>query len=391
MSNKRFPVFQKLNVNKCCGCETCINACPVGALQPISSRDGFVYPNFDSAKCINCQKCVKVCPILNLNRTENNKEVYIEAFYDNEEILIKSASGGIFTYIYNQFKNTHKSCYVVGAIYSEDCHSINHIVSNAESDFEKMRGSKYFQSNKGNIYKNVKELLDSNEAVLFSGAPCEIAGLHLYLQKEYSKLLTIDYICKGPSSPKVLREYVSHLENKYKSNAVYINMRYKWETLDNWIPQFLKIKFRNGKTFLKEFYSTELGIAFRIIQRKGCADCPFKEKKHYSDFTIGDRHGINKNNKIYNHLGTSVIVINTSTGKKLWDSFDKSSLKYSFIMKDDVYRNNRSTTDIREMNLRKDIENNNFMKAIRRNLSIKEKIKISLPVRIQRIITMSRR
>lgn len=391
MKNKKFPVYDMLNINKCSGCETCNDACPTGAIRLIESGDGFIYPDLDATKCINCKKCVKVCPILNLNKIENENEVYIEAYCDDEEILLNSASGGMFTFLYNQFKNIYQSGFVAGAIYSDDCKSIKHIVSNDESDFEKMRGSKYFQSKKNNIYKKVKELLDNNEAVLFSGSPCEVAGLYLYLDKKYDKLWTIDYICKGPSSPKILREYVSYLENKYKSNMVYINMRYKWKRLDNWIPQFLKIKFDNGKTFLKEFYNTELGMGFRIIQRKGCEDCPFKENMHYSDFTIGDRHGINKGNKIFNHLGTSVIVINTPTGKNLWNLFDKSSLKYSYITKDDVYRNNRSKADSRNTKLRADIEKYNSIKAIRMGLSIKEKIKLSLPVRIQRIITMRRR
>jgi hypothetical protein len=186
----------------------------------------------------------------------------------------------------------------------------------------------------------------------------------------------------------MLYEYIEFLEKKKKSKATYINMRYKWKNLDNWIPQFLCVRFENGKKFLREFYNTELGVCFKILQRKGCHDCPFREKRHIADFTIGDYHGADEKSKVFNHLGTSVVVLNSNKSKELWDSFDKSLTVESSITKEDVYRNNRVGKNVNCEVLRWKISQVNSVSAIRQMLSVKEKIKMEMPVMFLRKIAM---
>lgn len=382
------PVFLKMDIDKCCGCEACINACPKSALYLKPDSDGFEYPVLKEDACIKCGICTRICPLLNTKPEINEEELCFGLSNKDEEVLINSASGGIFTYIYEEFKSVYPQGYVAGAVYEEDCKSIKHMVSSDYSDFEKMRGSKYFQSYKHNIYNNVRNILDRGEGVLFSGSPCEIGALYRFLNKRYDNLWTVDYICKGTSSPKILREYVEYINNKFGSEAISINMRYKWKTLDCWIPQFLKIEFRNSRSFFHEFYNTELGLGFQILQRQSCPTCPYREMKHYADFTLGDLHGWDQSDSIYNRLGSSVLIVNTVKGKLLWDSWGKENINYRSINKERVYSKNRNPVDKRSSKLRYLLEKYNAVDSVNRTIGIKEKIKMKMPVMLLRKMTV---
>ena len=392
IENKKCPVFEYMPVQKCSGCEACVNVCPVSALSLKDDSIGFLYPIIQADKCIGCNKCLKICPMLNIVPSINSEETYYGVSHVNNDILLQSASGGVFSFLVDCFKKMYPDGNIVGAVYTDDFKKIEHCLSKDYKDIYKMNCSKYFQSNKKRIYIQVKERLQNDEAVLFTGAPCEVAALYYYLdRKDYEKLWTMDFICKGSSSPRILQEYVEYLEKKFKSKTVYLNMRYKWRELDNWIPQFLMVRFESGKKLFKEFYNTELGIGFQILQRDSCHSCPFREWRHYSDFTVGDLHGADKNSTIYNHLGISTLIINNEKGRILWNGFDKRNLKIEELDKKLIYSKNRSSIDARYEKLKKRIELLNSIKAIRRSVGIKTKIKMIMPVMLLRKITTWRR
>lgn len=390
-NNERCPVFKNMPQEKCSGCEVCVNICPVQALKMESDILGFKYPVLQNDRCVNCGKCSSVCPMLNCKKKMNDNEHYYGAYHIKNDVLLQSASGGMFTYILSEFKKIYPNGNVVGAIYGMEFKRIEHYMSTDDIDIIKMKGSKYFQSNKNDIYKKVRAKLNNDEAVLFTGTPCEVAALYRYLNNKYIKLWTIDFICKGCSSPKILSDYIEYIEDKYNSKVEYLNMRYKWPELDNWIPQFLKIKLKNGKSLLKEFYNTELGIGFQILQRDSCKDCPFREGKHYSDFTIGDLHGVNKESELYNHLGVSVVITNTIRSQRLWESYDKTEIIMKSLDKETIYSNNRNMIDSRSEILKKYLACSDSVTAVQKCIGIKEKIKMFLPVKLVRKITMYRR
>lgn len=385
------PVFIYMNIGKCCGCEACVQVCPENALYMCENSRGFKYPILEQEKCIKCNKCVQVCPIYNILPVFNELEQYYGVSHLETEVLIHSASGGVFTFLYRNFKARFSNKgYVAGAVYTEDFKSIQHIIGYEESDFQRMRGSKYFQSDKHNIYNLTKQRLEEGKAVFFSGTPCEVAALQRVLNKHYENLWTMDFICKGCSTPRMLQDYVSYLEKKMKSPITDLNMRYKWKKLDNWIPQFLYVKFKNGKERRKEFYNTELGICFQLLQRRSCQSCPFREKQHFADFTVGDFHGVENKDYIFNKLGTSVVILNTEKAIRLWGEFNKESLKLRKISKEDVYGKNRNSYLGGEQ-LYNNLNAYDGVTAVRKSIGIKEKIKMHMPVMLLRKITSWRR
>ena len=385
------PVFGAMLKKQCSGCEVCLTVCPESALILEKDSSGFLYPALLPEKCISCNKCLNVCPMLNTAPSMNDKEVYLGASHMDDKVLLQSASGGIFTFLVDEFKKVYPEGNIAGAIYSDDFKQVIHCLSKNYDDVLKMKSSKYFQSSKQDIYREVKEKLENDEAVFFSGTPCEVTALDYFLgKKEYQKLWTMDFICKGASSPRILREFVEYWETKYKSKAIYLNMRHKWTGVDKWIPQFLMVKFENGRRLFKEFYNTELGIGFQILQRDSCHSCPFREKRHYADFTIGDLHDVDKKSEIYNYLGISAIVINTDKGL-LWKSFNKKNLRIKELDKEAVYSKNRNSIDLRNEMLKKQLMNHNSIEAVRNSIDLKTKIKMKMPVMPLRKITAWRR
>ena len=93
-------------------------------------------------------------------------DCYVAFMKDLEEIK-KSSSGGFFYSVAKMWANN--GGYVAGVIFNDDFKSANHICSNNLQDIEKMRGSKYIQSVKGNIFREIEQLLQKKESVLFSG------------------------------------------------------------------------------------------------------------------------------------------------------------------------------------------------------------------------------
>lgn len=328
MINNSFPPFTLMKTKECCGCEACANVCPVGIVEMKRDEEGFVYPCFDNDKCIACNKCIKVCPIIKEKQYNMIKDPFLIAYAgsaDDSNIILNSSSGGMFTKIVEEWYNEEPcNSYIIGVVYDETYKTVYHEMIADIKKLDLIRRSKYVQSRKNNIYIKIKDLLENNKRVLFSGTPCEVAGLKSFLGKEYVRLFTIDIICQGPTSPIVLEQYIEKLEKKYKSKVTDLNMRYKEGV---WIPQYLKVKFESGREFKDLFYDSEIGYALHIMQRPSCYSCQFIGKHKKSDITLGDFHGADKRADYYNEMGTSVVIVNTKAGYKAIEKFENRILK----------------------------------------------------------------
>lgn len=327
-----------LDKEKCTGCGACFNICPVGAITIKENSEGFLYPEIDKEKCTNCGLCTKACAMLNLKyKNKKNPECY--AFMASSEERIKSSSGAAFPVLAKEFINNGD--YVAGAIWDKEF-GVEHIVSNNLEDIEKMRGSKYLQSNTKSCFKEIKEFLNNGKKVLFTGCPCQVAGLKTYLQKDYKNLFCIDIVCHGVPSQKVFKKY---LKENFDKNITNINFRSKkafgWGcgkgieiTDDSNEKQNLPVN-----SYLNAFLSN-------ILAGTSCKTCPFSQIPRQGDITIGDFWGINKYNKKYNDKkGTSVVLINNSKGKYLLSILknnnillEKVPIKYALKHNENIYR-----------------------------------------------------
>lgn len=308
--------------SKCCGCHNCANSCPKNCITMKKDSEGFLYPVVDESKCINCNICENVCPIIKQYKFQKNfKPIVLGIYNKNKNIRKKSTSGGVFYEL---------ACYVIskngvvfGAKYDDNLNVIHSYTETIEGVFDFM-GSKYVQSNVSDNYKKVLEFLKEKRLVLFSGTPCQVAALKLFLKKDYENLICCDFVCEGVPSEKFLKSYIEHYENKYKSKVTKFEFRNK---KNGWLNFSTCIYFENGKKkYIYRKFSILCNLLFSAISfRPSCYDCKYRELNSNSDFKLADFWKVTQSQKTkYNYFGVSHIVINSKKGKKIFDEIDEN-------------------------------------------------------------------
>lgn len=208
---------------QCCGCGACVNICPNSCISMEVDSLGFNYPRISEEKCNSCGLCEKVCPPLNKGNKEKSQPFSWAGHASSEKIRSSSSSGGLFFLFAKKILDDDGVVY--GAALASDCKTVSHIEVKTLPELAKLQGSKYVQSNIGDCYKKAKVHLDAGRKVLFSGTPCQIDGLRLYLRKKYDNLLTIEVICHGTPSPTVFSKYVDYMSKKLGSKITKIRFR----------------------------------------------------------------------------------------------------------------------------------------------------------------------
>ena len=275
----------------CCGCGACAQRCPRKCISMQTDKEGFVYPVVDTTKCSDCGLCNKVCPVINQQAEQHPIATYA-AINSNNMVREQSSSGGIFTLLAQETINN--GGIVFGAVFNEDW-EVEHIYVDNANNLKRLRGSKYVQSNIGGSYSVAEKFLKEGKEVLFSGTPCQIAGLKRFLRKEYKNLKTVDFVCHGTPSPLVWKKYLEEIcRINNISNIIDIQFRNKAE---GWKRFSLQITYTgndgkerifretlNDNIFMKCFLSN-------LCIRPSCYLCPARSGKSGSDITLGDLWG----------------------------------------------------------------------------------------------------
>lgn len=217
---------------------------------------------------------------------------------------------------------------------------LNHIVIEKIEDLDKLKGSKYLQSDLDNIFTYIKSQINDRK-ILFVGTPCQVAGLHTYLKKGYDNLIYIDLFCHGVPSPKLFNKYIKELESSNNSKIVKYNFRDKktgWDTYSN-TASFENDKqiseLQSNNSYMRLFLSD-------IALRESCYNCNFKVGNKYSDITLGDFWGVQKYYpEMYNKNGVSAIIINTEKGKQIFESVS-NNLEYKECKLEEIEAGNPS-------------------------------------------------
>lgn len=311
--------------SKCSGCHSCMNICPKNCIEMKVDEEGFWYPTVDKEKCIECGLCEKRCPILNDMSIENTPQAYA-CYNKDEEIRKESSSGGIFTLLASYIIDNGGIVY--GAAFNQNF-EVEHIEVTNKQDLSKLRGSKYVQSKLGNTYSKIKEHLNQNKLVYFSGTPCQIDGLLCFLNKKYDNLICQDIVCHGVPSPKVWQYYLNTLDKPKSADLKYISFRNK----DNgWEDYNFKIQYNNFtyvENHLKNVYMKS--FLSNLCLRPSCYDCHSKSLHRNSDITLADFWGIKEVcPELYDNKGTSLVFINSNKGKSLFNKIIEN-IKYKEV------------------------------------------------------------
>lgn len=291
----------------CCGCSACVHICPKHSISFQEDKEGFLNPKVDLETCVDCGLCEKVCPIINQDPEREPQKVYA-AKNDDENIRLKSSSGGVFTLLAE--KIIEEGGVVFGARFNENWEVVHDYADTIEG-LEQFRGSKYVQSAVGESFKQAETFLKAGREVMFTGTPCQIAGLRKFLRKDYKNLLTVDFVCHGVPSPLVWRLYLKEEINRYGKEITAvedINFRDKYT---GWKTYSLSIKLSGNIVSSTMFTDDNYMRAFlsNLSLRPSCYSCPAKAGKSGADITIGDFWGIeNVLPELDDDIGISVLV-----------------------------------------------------------------------------------
>lgn len=307
---------------ECCGCGACKNACPVNAVSMIMDKCGFSYPQIDPSLCIECGLCKKVCGYQNVPLKSAQMACYAVAAKD-EEILKKSASGGFFAVLAKKILANEGAVYGV-CLSSESTHlTAKHIRIDSIEKLSALQGSKYIQSDVGLSYQEAKRDLQNGKTVLFSGTPCQIAGLNTYLGKKYDNLVTVEVICHGVPNAQMFEDFLKQLENKKKSKIVDFAFRTKEKGQGMNIGISYMDDCENLSRTVRDghLYSYMHFFLKSYIYRSNCYSCPFATQERVADLTIGDFWGFHEeypslsaDMPISNAKGVSCVLVNSKEG-----------------------------------------------------------------------------
>ena len=384
--------IEKLDKLECCGCYSCSQKCPKSAIEMKANEEGFFYPEINKEKCINCGLCEKVCP--QLKDVKKANEGYPKAYAmrnKNDEELKGSSSGGIFSIIANYVLENNGV--VFGAAYDENL-NVNHIKVENKIDLQKLRSSKYVQSNINDSYKETEIELKKGKKVLFSGTPCQIAGLNSYLMKDYENLITCDLVCHGVPSQKLFEKYLEYLSKKFKSKVIKYNFRSKekkgWGLLTKVETEDGKIRFIEPD--FDPYYSNFLRST---IYRENCYSCHYTNYNRVADITLADYWGINGiHPEFYSEQGNSLILINNKKASELLELFkDKIDILLTEIDKA-ANRNKNLIQPSKRSEMRDNIYNGiselDSSKYIKKNLKIKytpkKILKAIIPTKVKKML-----
>lgn len=358
-----------VNKEDCCGCCACAQKCPKHCITMTEDDEGFLYPKIDESLCVDCGLCNQVCPIQNAFSPQTPIKV-LAAYNEDEEIRKESSSGGIFTLLAE--KMIDEGGVVFGAEFNVQWEVIL-AYSETKEGLAQFRGSKYVQADVKDTFRQCERFLKAGRKVLFSGTPCQIAGLRRYLGKDYEHLLTVDVICHGVPSPKVWRKYLYEVRWNTAPKTAIRRLLEKVPFCSSLkpLPLIKGISFRDKsdgwkkfrfvlelaeasaegkqssvlssiKTIDEPFYENVYMKAFlqNLDLRPSCHHCRAKSGMSNSDLTIADFWGIQTVlPEMDDDLGTSLILVNTAKGKQI---IEKLPMRSSFISKTEALRGNPS-------------------------------------------------
>lgn len=308
------------NKEQCSGCTACMHSCPVGAITMETDEEGFKYPVIDLKKCVNCGTCRRICPFNNkYERKDTLKTPEIYAVKNKDETTrISSSSGGAFSALAEHVLNAGGVVY--GAAFDNEF-AVKHVKITKQSELDKLKGSKYVQSDLSSIFLEVKKDIKLNKLVLFSGTPCQIAGLKAFFKNVIpEKLITIDLVCHGVPSPLIWREYIAMLQLKMKSKLQSYSFRNK---KTGWHNSKLYAEFENHKSLFNDPLLDSFNDIFykHVALRPACHSCVFSNFERPADITLADFWGIEKHLPEFDDdKGVSMVILNTKKGKKIFDN-----------------------------------------------------------------------
>lgn len=306
--------FEKRKKNACSGCAACVEICASGAISMKPDQEGFLYPSIAPSSCIHCGSCDRFCSFLPEPR-RNYDQLPSAYGVKHRDLSVRknSRSGGAFVAISDWILNQNGVVY--GAV-QDDGGAVRHTRAETTQERDRMQGAKYVQSDLRGVLQQLMQDLLEGRKVLFSGTPCQVAGVRELLRAKRTSnenLITCDLVCHGAPSPRIWSDYRAYIQEKYRSGIVKADFRDKSFGWDSHCESFV---LENGKKIVSRDY-TDLFYE-HLMFRPSCHSCHFSNLNRVSDITLGDFWGIEKNApQLEDQYGVSLVLVNTAKGHEI--------------------------------------------------------------------------
>lgn len=345
--------------DKCTGCGACKAICPRSAIQFTADNEGFPSPVIDEKFCIRCGRCMKACPVLSAPERHSVNVAYAAQICDNEA-LMDSTSGGMFTAFAREvFKDNGV---VYGCIWDDEYSAF---ISRAENEEEikPMRGSKYVWSWAGDAFPGVRNDLEAGRTVLFTGLPCQVAGLKNYLRKDYQNLYLVDFFCGGAPSPYAFHEYLKTITRDVPLDKIDLKFRDKDKYGVGVHISYLTTKGKKIQTYVHNPYF--FSYHTKVCHRPSCYHCQYRYAERIEDITFGDYWGVEKFHPEFDiKAGVSALLVNTAKGAELLEAV-KEELKLSETRIEDIAVGNNLTLSDKQVVFHEPSFRNAFFETLR--------------------------
>lgn len=270
---------------------------------------------------------------------------------------------------------------VVYGVGYKDHFRVSHKRAVTKEQRNEFKGSKYVQSDLGDIFLQVKKDLRDGKIVLFSGTPCQTSGLNSFIGKNYRQnLYLVDIVCHGVPSPYIWRDYISYYERKYKKKIVSVDFRDK--KVYGWQDHKETFILDNGEKVNPKHNPFAYLFYKHIMLRQSCGNCHFCNTTRPSDITIADFWGWEKTNSDFNkdNKGISLLLINTEKGKSLFENIKDKLYTFRAKLEDCLQPNLKqaSAINLHSLEFEKLYEKYGFKYVLRRftNIGMKNRTKI---------------
>lgn len=308
----------------CTGCQACRMICPKSAISMQENEKGHIYPSIDANSCIECGLCKRICPSLNPPTYSNGPLKCYAAHIKDANLRNYSSSGGVSYAISKKIIESGGA--FCGVVWSEN--GAFHKMAQDDASLSEFQGSKYAHSDVKDTYKEIKQRLEYSQRVVFSGTPCQCAGLRSYLGKHYHNLILVDIICHGVPSRKFLRDCNSEVEKSHGRKLRYVRFREKnpdqLRTCTSYVFEGgVSDKVKNNKSLFYRLFDDNYTL------RENCYNCKYCSVQRVSDITIADFWGyLPRKFKFRDYRkGISIVMINTRFGQDFFDEI-KDELSY---------------------------------------------------------------
>lgn len=305
------------NKSQCSGCSACYSICGRHAISMVPDTMGFLYPVVDNDKCVDCGLCDKVCAFNEQYKTNDNykKPIVFGARQLDIHEVEKSRSGGIFAALSDLI--LEEGGVIYGAALDKSFR-VEHKRAIDKQQRDEFRGSKYVQSIIGDTFSQVAQDLKTGLKVLYSGTPCQIAGLHSFLSLkkiDQTNLLLCDIVCHGVPSPNIWQDYLNYIRKKEGQEIISVNFRDKHKFGWAYHRESFKLSDTNTYTYTYTFYQ-------HIMFRLSCHECPYTNLRRTGDITLADFWGWEKTDSAINKddKGVSLVFVNTGKGKNYFSA-----------------------------------------------------------------------